>query len=259
MRLLPGFVRPYRPGDEDRIDPPPVEIAEAAFEWLDLWDRYHRYRVIGLEHVPRTGPALLVAFHSLAVTDIFLLARRIWERDRRIVRGLTDHSMFKLPVVRDLFATVGILDGRPENGLALLESGQLASCMPGGGFEWSRPSTRARELRWGDHRGYARLAIRARAPVVPTACPASDRMYLVPLDGWRLGEAVQRWLGTTRIWPIPIGLGLGPVPFPVRLTQYVAAPMLPDVPPEAADDEDAVRAFDERVREVMRGLIARRD
>ncbi len=257
MAARPAFLRPYRPGSENDVAPPAAEALASALRWVALWDRYHRYSVVGLEHIPRQGPALVVSFHALSVMDVFLLARRVWLRDRRVFRGLTDHRMFRLPVIRDLFSSLGVVDGTPDNCLRLLAAGELPLCMPGGGLEWSRSSRDAGTMRWGDHRGYARLAIRAGVPIVATACPAADRMYLVPFDGWRAGEWVKQHLGTRRVWPLPVGIGLlGPVPLPVKLTQYVAPPIHPAVPPAGADDPAAVAALDARVRATIAGLLA---
>lgn len=249
--------RPYRSGDESRLDPPDVERARWMMHWLEPIDRYFDYSVVGLEHIPDSGPALLVSYHTYAVVDVFLLARRIFMRDERVVRGLTDRIIFMIPGLRDLFTTFGTVVGTPDNGLGLLRAGELASCMPGGALEWSRPSTLKRHLRWGDHRGYAKLAMRAGVPVIPTACPAGDDLYYVPYDGWKVGEKLQRLLGAGRNLPAAVAIGIGPLPFRVPLTQHVGEPIHPTAPPEAADDDDAVGELDERVRSSMRELLTR--
>lgn len=251
------LLRTYHPGDENRLDAPDDAQARWLLDLLGFFDRYHRYEVDGLEHVPSTGPALLVSYHAYTVIDIFLLGRRVYLRDRRVVRGLTDTFMFSLPGIRDVFTTLGVVRGTQDNGLGLLAQGQLACCMPGGGLEWSRPSSQKRQLRWGDHRGYARLAIRAGAPIVPTACPAADDVYYQPLDGWKLGEAVQRLARLPRVIPLPVPIGLLGWPLPVKLRQYVAPPIWPDVPPEAAEDPAAVERLDARVRQVIAELLLR--
>lgn len=253
-KLLPSFLRPYRPGDEVRIDPPPLDHAQRWLSFL-TWPQFvHRYEVEGLEHVPRTGPALVVSPHSFAALDMFLLGKRIFERDGRLLRGLTDHLVFKIPLMRDVFSTLGIVDGTQDNGLALLESGQLAVCMPGGGYEWSRSSRLRRTLRWGDHRGYARLAAQAGVPIIPTACPAADDLYLVVLDGWTVGEIVKRVFRTRRVYPVPLWTGLGPFPFPVKLRQYVGEPQWPKT---EGDLEERARDLDERVRRVLVEMLGR--
>jgi hypothetical protein len=42
----------------------------------------------------------------------------------------------------------------------------------------------------------------------------------------------------------------------VRLTHYIGEPQHPDVPAESADDDEAVRAFRDRVLGVMEDLLA---
>jgi 1-acyl-sn-glycerol-3-phosphate acyltransferase len=257
VRLRP-HIRRYQPGDENDTSPPDPASIEWMLAWLAPWQRYHRYTVEGLEHVPRTGPALIAGFHAFTIVDVFLLAREIYLRDGRLVRALTDKLMFRIPGVRDLFRSCGIVAGTPENGRRLLDQGELLGVMPGGGLEWARSSSDRGRMRWGDHRGYARLAIRAQVPIIPTACPAADRAYLLPLDGWRLGEMAQRLLGLDRVVPLPIAFGLiGLWPFPVRLTQHVAAPIVPSVPPEMADDPEAVSALDRQVRDAIAGLLVK--
>ena len=250
----PSFLRRYRPGDSQRIEPPSLEHVDrilAFFEWVE---RAHRYEVHGLEFVPPTGPALLVSPHAFAAIDMFLLAKRIFERDGRVARGLTDHMVFRIPIVRDLFATLGVVDGTPANARALFASGQLAACMPGGGLEASRPSSLRRQLRWADHRGYARIAVNEGVPIIPTACPRADDLYLVLVDGWRLGSVVQRVLGTSRVVPIPVFLGLGVLPFPVKLVQHVAEPQWPL--PHGTPEERALE-LDTRVRGILQDLLER--
>lgn len=253
-RLLPSYLRAYERGDEVRIEPPSTEYADRILRLFEGAERRHRYRVHGLEHVPTDAPALLVSHHSFASFDMFLLCKRIFERDGRIVRGLTDHMVFKIPLMRDLFATLGVVDGTQDNGVRLLASGQLAACMPGGALEWSRASRLRRQLRWSDHRGYARLAVRAGVPIVPTACPAADDLYYVAVDGWTAGRALQRVLRTKRVYPLPLVLGLGPFPFPVPLTQYVGEPLWPLA---EGDEEERVAELDSRVRRAIEGLLVK--
>jgi 1-acyl-sn-glycerol-3-phosphate acyltransferase len=251
-------LRRYRPGDENRIEPPDLERGRWLATVLALWDHYHRYEIVGLHHLPSDGPALIVSHHTLTLIDALLLARRILLRDGRVPRGLTDTLVFTFPALRDLAATIGVVAGTQENALALLRQGQLCACMPGGRLEWSRPWTQRRTLRWGDHRGYARLAIRAQVPIIATACPAADDAYVALFDGWRLGSAVQKLLGLRQVIPFTVGVGLlGPVPLPVKLTQYLAPPIDPEVPPDAADDDEAVARLDARVRATITGLLQR--
>ena len=68
--LLSRVLRPYQPGDENRTDPPEPGRVRRLLAWLAIAERYHRYRVEGLENVPAAGPALLVSFHAFTVVDM---------------------------------------------------------------------------------------------------------------------------------------------------------------------------------------------
>jgi 1-acyl-sn-glycerol-3-phosphate acyltransferase len=227
---------------------------ERLLRWFGIAERVHRYEIHGFEHVPRSGPALLVSHHAYVVLDMFLLAKRIYERDGRVPRGLTDHRVFKIPALRDLFVTLGVVDGTPANAQALLDSGQLAACMPGGALEWSRSWRQRRRLRWADHRGYARMAVRAGVPVIPTACPAADDLYLVLNDGWKLAERLRAVAGIRRAFPVTAGIGLGVLPFPVKLTQYVLEPQWPS---GEGDEDTQARELDGRVRRLLEEVLQR--
>ncbi len=39
---------------------------QACLSFLRFLMKYHRYEVVGMDHIPKTGPALIVINHSLA-------------------------------------------------------------------------------------------------------------------------------------------------------------------------------------------------
>ena len=52
--------------------------------WLTTWRlarRYHRYEVVGLEHLERPGAALLVGYHGRPIAyDLCMLLVTVYER-----------------------------------------------------------------------------------------------------------------------------------------------------------------------------------
>lgn len=200
---------------------------QATYRWLEpllrALRRYHRHEAIGLEHIPRTGRALIIINHSLATYDALLLGHAIHERTGRFVRGLADRLMFRTPIVRTLATKMGILVGSPENGTRLLESGELVMVAPGGMREALRPSSEAFHVDWHDRAGFVRLAASTRTPVILAACPMADRIYSV-YRSWLTRAVYERF----RI-PLPIarGLGITGLPRPVRLTHLIDPPIRP--------------------------------
>jgi 1-acyl-sn-glycerol-3-phosphate acyltransferase len=246
------MLRRYRHGDEDRLD---LQDPRSIDRWLVVLAglrRYFSYEVSGIEHVPSSGPALLALNHGPFPVDAPLLGGAIYERFGRLPRALTDHLVFRLPMLREVFMALGAVDGRHDLADKLLDRGNLVIVMPGGAPEAFKPTARAYQLYWRERTGFAKLAIRKQVPILPAACIGIDELYTVPVDMFELGKRV---LGV-RSLPLPFAWGLGPLPRPVPLRHFIGAPIHPEVPAEAADDEAAVLAFRDRVTDAMESLIA---
>jgi len=251
---FPGglLVRYYQRGDEVRLD---LQDPRSIDRWIGLmrWvKRYFRYTTIGLENIPTDGPALLLLNHGPVPVDAGLLGMTVYEAQGRLPRALTDHIVFRLPGLRELFLAIGAVDGRHETGGELLERGNLLIVMPGGAPEAFKPSSRAYELYWRQRTGFARLAIRTATPIVPCACIGIDDLYTLPVDLFETGKKL------TGLRSLPIGpmWGIGPLPRRIPLTHYIGEPIPPGVPPEAEHDEAAVLALRDRVVDAEEALIA---
>jgi 1-acyl-sn-glycerol-3-phosphate acyltransferase len=245
-------VRFYRPGDETRIDLQDVRTIDRSLWMMRLIARFFHYRVHGLENVPSEGPALLCLNHGVIPIDAGLLGWTIYERLDRLPRALTDHLVFKAPGMREMFMALGAVAGRHDTADELLRRGNLVIVMPGGAPEGFKSSAHAYDLYWRKRTGFARLAIRQQVPIIPAACIGIDELYTLH---WDLFEAGRKIFGV-RSLPFGVPWGRGPgIPRRVPLTHWLGAPIHPDVPAEAADDEEAVTAFRDRVTEVMEQLI----
>ena len=75
-----------------------MNIINIADPVLKRVARYHEHRVEGLEHIPASGPALIVVNHSLATYDSGLLAAAVRDKLGRDVWLLGDRYIFKVPV-----------------------------------------------------------------------------------------------------------------------------------------------------------------
>lgn len=210
---------------------------------------YHRHRVIGLEHVPRRGPALLVFNHSLATYDGVLFAAAMQAETGRWPASLGDDLIFRTPLIADIARQAGIRPASPQNGEALIADGHLVAVAPGGMREALRPSEERHTVRWQRRKGFVRLALETGAPIVLVACPAADDLYTVYQSGLTASLYKRFKL------PLPVARGLGPtlLPRPVRLTHLVGAPIAP--PPPAADLDGQVEALHADVVHRMRGLM----
>lgn len=214
---------------------------------------YHRHRVVGMDAVPRSGPALLVVHHSLATYDGFMLGLSIFEQTGRPPRGLGDDLIFRTPLVRRAARAIGIVPASPTAGEDLLAAGELVGVAPGGMWEGLRPREERYQTRWEGRRGFVRLALRCGAPMVLAACPRADDLYTV--YGSRLTDAVYAQLKA----PLPLLRGLGPtlLPRPVQLTHFIAPPIQPPRY-DPAREEAQVEALFAQAQQTMTALLQRR-
>ena len=259
FRNLKNALRPYllfdeyKEGDENRLDLIREEILKAMepLEWL--LKTYFRYEVFGLENIPQYGRAIIVSNHGLLPVDGWFLSYEILRATGRWPRGLTDWRIYRIPLLRQLFMDMGALVGSHENGDALLQREELIFIMPGGAKEAWKSSKYRYRLLWHGRYGFIRLALRNRTPIIPSANVGTDDTYRVFFDGY---TTASKLFGTKKaMFPISLPIGLGILPFPAKMTQYVGAPIQFPYPPEAEHDSTIVRHCQEVVKSKVYELI----
>ena len=148
--------------------------------WPIAWIVTHlicRYHVSGREHVPHTGPLIVVANH-LSWFDPILLAlvlpRRIWffakaEIFRWPIVGWLCHATGQIPVHRGVSDRAAL-----EKALVYLREGKAVVVFPEGTVE-------RQEKMIATHTGVAMLALRSGATILPVAHSGTRRI----LRSWR--------------------------------------------------------------------------
>jgi len=188
--------------------------------------------LLGAEHVPRSGPVLIVGNHTVyGLLDIPLLGLELYEQRGRLVRGLGDHNHFALPVWRDALHALGAVRGTRENCARLFQRGEAVLVFPGGGREVMKRKGEQYALIWKERIGFARLAIEHGVPIVPLASVGVEDMFEIVADAEDLLRspigALLRAVGVTRrawfrggeIIP-PLARGKGPAGLPRLERQY---------------------------------------
>lgn len=184
-------------------------VVRAGAVALRLWG--HRVEVVGAEHLPATGPAVLAVNH-ISFLD-FVFAGYVGRRRGRHVRFLAKRSLFDLPVAGTLLRrmrhvpvdrSLGAVAYRRAS--RLLDAGEVVGLFPEATI--SRSWLVKRPLR----PGAAGLAIRTGAPLIPVAIWGAHRILTV--DGRR---TARRRVPVT----ILVGSPLTPVPgeSPADLTE----------------------------------------
>jgi hypothetical protein len=215
--------------------------------------KYHQHQVIGLEHVPLKGGALIVANHSFATYDLFLLGAAIYTERHRLVHALGHEWLFRVPGLRELMEDAGAVPAGPAVSKAFLRKGELVGIAPGGMREALRSSRDRYQIRWNDRRGFVRLAIESQCPVVLAACPRADEIFDVST-----GVITDLVYERLRL-PLAFVRGWGPVPRAIKLTHFVDKPWHPPAKPKGkAKLEALVSECHAELIDRMNALMERR-
>ncbi len=225
-----------------------------------LYERYFRVRTIGIDRIPDTGAALLVANHSGTIPldgAVLQYAVATEHPQRRAVRHIAANLAFRTPFFGPIARKSGAALANDEDARALLRRGEIVGVFPEGykgvGKGWSE---RYRLQRFG-RGGFIQLALRSRVPIIPVSIVGAEEAY--PMIGNL--KAVARIFGfpyfpITPTWPL---LGpLGAIPLPSRWLIEFGEPIPMDAyPDDAAEDPMLVFDLSDRVRDTIQQMLYR--
>lgn len=211
---------------------------------------YHRARLLGAEHLPARGPVLLVGNHGVWGYETPAFFHLVHQATGRYPLGLAERGFFRIPLIRTVLPWLGGIEGTRDKALAALDEGNLVVCYPGGARETFKRSQGRYTLRWERALGFVRLAAQAGVPIIPFAGFGVDDTFLYPPGEERLCVR----MSAEDKYRIPLVVGLGPLPLPVRITFAVGEP---HEPPPANAPESRLNAFRDRVAASVRHLLMR--
>mgnify|MGYP000903402804 CR=1 FL=1 len=239
--------------------PPVGGPFEQQLAWRSLAPlrRLVRPVFVGDEHIPAQRPLLFVGNHTLAgVVDVPQLFFHLQQQHGIIPRSLGEKAHWKIPGWRRLIERFGAVDGSRENADAAMRAGECVLVFPGGAREAFKRGDQRYQLLWGKRLGFARLALRHGALIVPFAAVGADDVWEVLADQDQvlaspLGE-VARALGVRKDVVPPVLVGQGPLGLPAIRRQYFAF-MPPVVTADWQGREDDEAAWEVR-RQVEAGV-----
>jgi len=133
--------------------------------------------------LPEERPLLLVSNHTLLGLDYPLLLHKLWTEQKVYIRALADHSHFQIPGNASLLRAMGAVDGTRRNVDLLMDAGQVIFVYPGGAREtFKRTTDEKYSLIWGNRTGFAELAIRHGATIIPVTNYGSETSFDVVAD-----------------------------------------------------------------------------
>jgi 1-acyl-sn-glycerol-3-phosphate acyltransferase len=220
---------------------------------LALYRNWFRIQIRGLEHVPATGAALVVANHSgvLPIDAIMVQAGIFAEHPaHRNLRLLGADMVYATPVLSGLARRSGHARANPQQARRLLETGELVGVFPEGYKGTGKLfSERYRLQRFG-RGGFARLALEAGAPVIPCAIVGAEEIY--PMIGNAEGLARALKLPYFPLTPLFPWLGpVGAVPLPSKWIIEFCPPIETSAHAATEPDEDLSAKLAVEVRDII--------
>ncbi len=222
--------------------------------------RYFRVELVGAEHVPERGRALLVANRSGALPWDGLVLRTALRACRPTLaplRWLAEDSVIHTPFMGVLMNRLGAVRACPENAERLLAQDRLVAVFPEGA-QGSRKLFRDRyRLQRFGRGGYVKLALKFGIPILPTAIIGAEETNPVLRRSRLLGRLVGA--ESVPITPTFPWLGvIGLVPAPVRWRIVVGEPIdVSSYGAQAADDALVVHRLNEQIRSALQALVDR--
>jgi nucleoside-diphosphate-sugar epimerase/1-acyl-sn-glycerol-3-phosphate acyltransferase len=243
--------------DEFGYDPELVDHVLAPL-LRPLYRRWWRVRTEGLEHVPSSGPALVVGNHAGTLPfDAMMVALAVHDEHpaHRILRMLAADLAFTLPLVAPLARKSGNTLACEEDAERLLEAGELVGVWPEGYKGLGKPFRERYRLQRFGRGGFVELALRTGTPIVPVAVVGSEEIYPMIGNLRRLGRLLGLpYLPVTPTFPL---LGpLGAVPLPSRwLIEFCPPIETAGYGPDAVLDPMVVFDLTDQVRDTIQRTL----
>lgn len=224
-----------------------------------LYDTWFRVETRGLDNVPDTGAALVVANHSGTVPlDALMTAIALLDHHpaHRHLRMLAADLVFSLPVLAPLARKGGNTLACNADAERLLTSGELVGVWPEGFKGIGKPFRERYKLQRFGRGGFVSAALRTGAPIIPCSIVGAEETF--PMLG--NARTLARLLGLPYL-PItptfPLLGPLGAVPLPSKWIIEFGEPIETADLGGAAAAEDPMLVFNltDQVRETIQSSL----
>jgi 1-acyl-sn-glycerol-3-phosphate acyltransferase len=221
-----------------------------------LAEKWFRVEVRGIENIPDTGSALIVANHSGTMPiDGLITQLIIADHTNRPLRTLAADLVFKTPFVGELARKGGATMASNDDAERLLRQGNLVGVWPEGFKGLGKPFSERYKLQRFGRGGFVSAAMRTGVPIIPCSIVGAEEIY--PLVGNMASLA--RLVGVPYIPVTPFFPLLGPlgmIPLPSKWLIEFGEPIRTDEFADgAADDPMLVFNVTDQVRETIQQTL----
>ncbi len=243
------LARTARPAGSLGYDPWGYHYGTVKYSYLAIRELYHKYfrvTVDGIDRIPAEGPVIIVANHSgqLPIDGLligFALASR--SRRPRLPRAMIDRFSPTMPYLGNLLNRLGGVPDDPVSCARLLANGEAIIIFPEGVRGAGKPYRERYQLKRFST-GFMRLAMEHNATIVPVGVIGCEET--IP--------------SLTNIAPLARLLGLpyfplaAPVILPAKVNLLVGDPLEFN---QVAHSEQQIAAQVQQVRTSLEALIAK--
>ncbi len=225
-----------------------------------LYKSWFRVEASGLENIPDTTGALVVANHSgvIALDAVMTQVALLDEHPaHRHLRMLGSDLVFQSPFLGEIARKAGHTLACHPDAERLLRDGEIVGVWPEGYKGIGKPFAERYKLQRFGRGGFVAAALRTRTPIVPTAIVGAEETYPMIANA----TVVSRLLGLpyfpiTPTFPLLGPLGL--IPLPSKWFIHFGEPIPTDqYPKNAADDPMLVFNLTDQVREQIQQTLYR--
>ena len=223
-----------------------------------FFNSWFRVEVSGVENLPESGAALVVANHA-GVLPFDGLMTSVAVRDKhpahRDLRLLAADMVFDMPMVGQAARKAGHTMACTDDAHRLLAAGELTAVFPEGYKGLGKHFKDRYKLQRFGRGGFVSAALRTKAPIVPCSIVGSEEIYPMVADLKLLARILGvPYFPITPLFPLAGPLGVVPLPSkwhiqfgePIDTTGYEES---------AADDPMVTFELTDQVRETIQQTL----
>jgi 1-acyl-sn-glycerol-3-phosphate acyltransferase len=223
-----------------------------------LFNSWFRVEVKGIENLPESGAALVVANHA-GVLPFDGLMTQVAVRDKhpahRDLRLLAADLVFDMPGVGQAARKAGHTMACTDDAHRLLAAGELTAVFPEGYKGLGKHFADRYKLQRFGRGGFVSAALRTKAPIVPCSIVGSEEIFPMIADVKLLARLLGLpYFPVTPLFPLAGPLGL--VPLPSKWYIQFGEPIdTADYDESAADDPMVTFDLTDQVRETIQQTL----
>nr|WP_231514744.1 lysophospholipid acyltransferase family protein [Mycobacterium sp. URHB0044] len=219
---------------------------------------WFRVEVSGIENLPETGAALIVANHAGVLPFDGLMASVAVHDEHpahRDLRLLAADMVFDFPMIGQAARKAGHTMACAADAHRLLVAGELTAVFPEGYKGLGKPFRDRYKLQRFGRGGFVAAALQAKAPIVPCSIVGSEEIYPMIADVKVLARLFGLpYFPVTPLFPLAGAAGLIPMPSKWHI-QFGEPIPTDDYDESAADDPMVTFELTDQVRETIQQTL----